>query len=94
MSIVKCFTELDLLKVVSALIQTIIQFLTNMGWRFFTSKFLIDLRDDRTSTLVFEVIKLGFIPKSVFLVVLLSEKKACQLLGLLRQSTQKGNFAW
>lgn len=32
---------------------------------FFTSKFLIDSGDDKTLTLVFVVLKLGFIPKCV-----------------------------
>jgi len=70
MSILNCFTELELLKIVSALLQTIIQFLTIMRLEVFTSEFLIDSGDDKTLTPVFEVIKLGFIPKCVFLVVL------------------------
>lgn len=40
MSVLKCFTELELLKVVSALLQTIIQFLTNIGLGVFYFKVL------------------------------------------------------
>lgn len=66
MAILRCFIELELLKIVSAFFQ----FLTNGGWRFFNSEFLVDSGGDKTLTLVFEIIKLGFIPKCVFHVVL------------------------